>query len=153
MFERFTQQARKAMTLAQEEASRFNHDYVGTGHLLLGLLRQEDGVAAQALSASGMKTEAAQDRLVAILGYGEEDAPAKPFTPPSKEVLAMASKAARRLGHNHIGTEHLLLALASEPEGVATRILADLEIDEQALRAEVLSLMGEEDGDGHMPGG
>ena len=131
MLERFTKRARKALALAQEEASRFNHDHIGTGHLLLGLLREGDGVAARALSSCGVTTETVRDRLPAIVDQGEEDTTAKQFTPPLKHVLAMALKASQRLGHDYIGTEQLILARASEPEGVATRILADLQIDRE----------------------
>jgi ATP-dependent Clp protease ATP-binding subunit ClpC len=144
VLERFTERARKVLTLAQEEASRFNHDHIGTGHLLLGLLGEGDGVAARALSSCGLTIETTRDRLPAIVNEGEEDTTSKQFTPPLKHVLAMALKASQRLGHDYIGTEHLLLGLASEPEGVATRILSDLEIDREGLRAEVMSMIDEE---------
>ncbi len=137
MIEYLTRRAGKAVTLAQEEASSFKHGYVGTGHLLLGLLREGDGVAAQTLTASGVETEAVRSRLVAIVGQGKEDTTAKPFAPPLKKVLTTALQEARRLGHGHVGTEHLLLALASEPEGVAAKVLADLGINREALRTQL----------------
>ena len=143
MIERLTGRAREAVTQAQEEASSFNHGYVGTGNLLLGLLREGEGVAARVLAASGAETEEARSRLAAIVGYGEEDTPAKPFAPPAKKVLTTALQEARRLGNDRIGTEHLLLALASEPEGVAAKILTDLGIDGETLRERVRVLMQE----------
>jgi ATP-dependent Clp protease ATP-binding subunit ClpC len=144
MIERLTRRAREAVTLAQDEASSFSHDYVDTGHLLLGLLREGDGVAARALAACGAETEEARSRLAAIVDYGEEDTPAKPFSPPAKKVLATALQEARRLGNDRIGTGHLLIALASEPEGVAAKILTELGIGGEALRARVLVLMHED---------
>lgn len=152
MIERLDRQAREAVTLAQDEASSFRHDYVGTGHLLLGLL-EEGGVAARALAASGVELGATRSRLTAIVGYGEEDTPAKPFAPPAKTVLMTAVREARGLEHDQVGTGHLLLALASEPEGTAAKILTDMEIDGEALRARVRVLMGEEDSDEYPPKG
>ncbi|MGH3087297.1 MAG: Clp protease N-terminal domain-containing protein [Rubrobacteraceae bacterium] len=150
MIERLTRRAREAITAAQEEASSFNHDYVGTGHLLLGLLQGGGGGAARVLAASGVETEAARSRLAAIVGYGEEDTPAKPFAPPLKEALKTALQEARRLGHGQVDTEHLLLALVSESEGVAAKILADLEVDRKALRAQVWLLI-RENSSGNLP--
>ena len=148
MFERFTEQAREVMRLTVDEVSRFNHEHVDTAHLLVGLLREEEGVAAQALSASGVTLEAARGRLVAILGQGEKDAGGGAFTVRSKRVLDLALGAARRLGDDRVDTHHLLLALASEPGGAAAEILADLGVDQRELRAEVISLIGAEDSSG-----
>jgi ATP-dependent Clp protease ATP-binding subunit ClpC len=144
MLERLTPQAHKAVILAQDEASHFKHDYVGTGHLLLGLLLEGNGVAAQVLSALDVKSEAARDQLASIMGYGEENTTAKPFTPPSKKVLVTAREEARKLGHDDVDTEHMLLALAGDPEGVAAKMLANLNVDEERLRTRVLSLRSEE---------
>ena len=145
MFDRFTDGARKVVTLAQEEASRFNHDHIDPAHLLVGLLREERGVAAQALAASGLTLEAVRERLGVILGYSEEDTDNKPFTLRSKKILDLALGATRRLGDERVDTEHLLLALASEPEGAAAKVLADLGVAQQELRAEVISLIGGKD--------
>ena len=134
--------------MALTEASHFSHDHIDPAHLLVGLLREERGVAAQALAASGVTLEAVRERVGPILGYSEEDTGGKPFTLRSKKVLDLALGAARRLGDERVDTEHLLLALASEPEGAAARILADLGVDQRELRAEVMSLTGAEDGTG-----
>lgn len=146
MFERrFTEQAREVMRLTVDEVGRFNHEHVDPAHLLVGLLREEDGSAARALSASGVTLEAARERLGAILGHGEEPVRGVPFTVRTKRVLDLALGAARRLGDGRVDTHHLLLALASEPGGAAAEILVDLGVDRRELRAEVFSLLGEED--------
>jgi ATP-dependent Clp protease ATP-binding subunit ClpC len=146
MFEqRFTERGREVLKLALTEASHFNHDYIDPAHLLVGLLREERGVAAQALVASGVTLEAVRERLGEILGYGEENTGGKPYTLRSKKVLDLALGATRRLGDERVDTEHLLLALASEPEGVATEILANLGVIQRELRAKVMSLIGKED--------
>lgn len=145
MFERrFTEQAREVMRLSVDEVGRFKHEHVDPAHLLVGLLREGDGVAAQALSASGVTLEAARERLEAILGHGEEDVGSATLTVRSKKVLDLALGAARRLDDDRVDTEHLLLALASEPEGAAAEILANLGVGQRELRAEVMSLIGGE---------
>lgn len=133
------------MRLTVDEVSQFKHKHVDPAHLLVGLLREEEGVAAQALSASGVTLEAARERLEAILGHGEEDVSGGTFTVRSKKVLDLALGATRRLGDDRVDTHHLLLALASEPRGAAAEILADLGVGQQELRAEVISLIGGED--------
>jgi ATP-dependent Clp protease ATP-binding subunit ClpC len=143
--QRFTERGREVLKLALTEASRFNHDHIDPAHLLVGLLREERGVAARALAASGVSLEAVRERMGAILGHGEEDTGFKPFTLRSKKVLDLALGAARRLGDERVDTEHLLLALASEPEGAAAEVLADLGVSQRELRAEVVSLIGEGD--------
>ena len=151
--QRFTELAREVLKLALTEASHFNHDSIDPAHLLVGLLREERGVAAQVLAASGVTLEAVRERLGAIVGYGEEDTGGKPFTLRSKKILDLALGATRRLGDERVDTEHLLLALASEPEGVAAEILADLGVTQRELRAEVMSLIGKEDSTGIVSGG
>lgn len=136
------------MRLTVDEAGRFKHKHVDPAHLLVGLLREEEGVAARALSASGVILEAARERLGAILGPGEEDAGGGTFTVRSKKVLDLALGAASRLGDDRVDTHHLLLALASEPGGAAAEILADLGVGQRDLRAKVMSLIGEEDSTG-----
>jgi ATP-dependent Clp protease ATP-binding subunit ClpC len=153
MFERFTEQACEAMRLTVDEVGRFHHEHVDPAHLLIGLLREGEGVAARALSASGVTLEAARERLGAILGHGEEGAGGGTSTLRSKRVLDLALGAARRLGDDRVGTEHLLLALASEPGGAAAKILADLGVGQRELRAEVMSLVGGEDSTGIVPEG
>ena len=142
MFERFTERARKVVVLAQEEAGRLRHDYVGTEHLLLGLLREEEGVAAQALHACGVAFEGARERVEGIVGYGEEDASQKPFTPRSKKVLELALREAMGLGHDYIGTEHLLLGLLAEGGGVSAAVLSGFGVEPGRVRREVLSRLG-----------
>ena len=149
MFERFTERARKVVVLAQEEARHFNHNYIGTEHLLLGLLREDEGVAARALASLGVTLDEAREQLESIVGYGEEGSGAQaPSTPRSKRVLELALREALRLGHDYIGTEHLLLALMREGEGVANRILDNLDVGVEGVRREVLRMLdqGEDEG-------
>ena len=123
MFERFTERARKVIVLAQEESGRLRHNYIGTEHLLVGLIREGEGVAAQALYACGVTLDETldetRDGVEGIVGYAESDASQKPFTPRSKKVLKLALREAMQLGHNYMGTEHLLLGLLAEGGGVA----------------------------------
>ena len=154
MFEqRFTERGREVLKLALTEASHFNHDHIDPAHLLVGLFQEERGVAAQALTASGLTLEAVRERIGRILGYGEEDGGAKPLTLRAKKILDLALGATSRLGDERVDTEHLLLALASEPEGTAAEVLADLGVGQRALRAEVMSLIGKEDSTGIVSGG
>lgn len=148
MFERFTERARKVVVLAQEEAARLRHGYVGTEHLLLGLIREEEGVAAQSLRACGVALGEARGRVEAIVGYGEEDDPSQmPFTQRSKRVLELALREAQDLRHDHIGTEHLLLGLLAEGGGIAAAALSGLGVDPERVRREVVRrLPGEETG-------
>lgn len=140
MFERFTEQAKNVVTTAQDEASYFKHDYLGPEHLLLGLSRGE-GIAARALTNSGVKPEIVRERLGTIVGFGEEDTTAKPFTQPAKNIFVMALEETQSFGHDYIEPEHLLLALVSESENVAVAMLADLHVDREELHAEVLSMI------------
>jgi ATP-dependent Clp protease ATP-binding subunit ClpA len=154
MFEqRFAERGREVLKLALTEASRFNHDHIDPAHLLVGLLREERGAAVRALAASGVTLEAVRERMGAILGHGEEDTGGKPLTLRSKKVLDLALGAAHRLGDERVDTEHLLLALASESEGAAAEVLADLGVTKRELRAEVVSLIGVRDRTGIVPEG
>ncbi len=125
MFERFTDRARMSIVGAQEEARRLDHNYIGTEHVLLGLLNEREGVAARVLNSFGITLEGARGEVVAIVGPGTEKAPSGhiPFTPRSKKVLELSLREALSLGHNYIGTEHILLGLVREGEGVAAQIL------------------------------
>jgi ATP-dependent Clp protease ATP-binding subunit ClpA len=130
MFERFTDRARRVIVLAQEEARLLNHNYIGTEHLLLGLLREGQGVGALALTSLGVSLEGVRAQVEEIIGQGQS-APSGhiPFTPRAKKVLELSLREALQLGHNYIGTEHILLGLIREGEGVAARVLVKLGTD------------------------
>jgi ATP-dependent Clp protease ATP-binding subunit ClpC len=142
MFEKFTDRARQAVVHAQEEASQLNHNYIGTEHILLGLIRDGDGVAAKALAAMGISLEAARQEVEAIIGRGTEQPSAHiPFTPRSKKVLELAWGEAHELGHEHIGTGHILLGLIREGDGVAAQVLVRRGIDLDRARQQVIQLL------------
>ena len=129
--------------LAQEEARHFNHNYIGTEHLLLGLLREDEGVAARALASLNVTLDEVREQVESIVGYGEEGSGGQaPFTPRSKKVLELALREALQLGHNYIGTEHILLGLVRESEGVAARVLNNLDVDPDKVRREVVRMLG-----------
>jgi ATP-dependent Clp protease ATP-binding subunit ClpA len=142
VFERFTDRARRAIVLAQEEARLLNHDYVGTEHLLLGLAHEGQGVAARALESLGISLEAVRAQVEAVLGRGER-APSGhlPFTPRAKKVLELTLREALELGHDYIGTEHILLGLIREGEGVAAQVLVQLGADLRRARRQVVQLL------------
>ena len=143
MFERFTERARKVVVLAQEESGRLRHNYIGTEHLLLGLLREEEGVAAQALHACGVTLDEAREKVGDIVGHGEDvDLPQKPFTPRSKRVLELSLREAQGLRHSYVGTEHLLLGLLAEGGGVSAAALSGLGVEPEGVRREVLGRLG-----------
>ena len=143
MFQRFTKRATHVVRFAQEEARTLNHNYIGTEHILLGLLREEGGGAARVLSSLGVTIEDVREQVGQIVGRGDEVTTGQiPFTPRAKKVLELALREALSLGHNHIGTEHLLLGLARENEGVASRILLDLGVDAERIRTAVLEAIG-----------
>lgn len=143
MFGRFTERANRVMLLAEDEAKRLNHGYVGTEHLLLGLIREGQGVAARALAEVGINFNQVRAEIEKIIGRGEQIAEGKlGFTPRSKKVLNLAIDEARQLGHNYIGTEHLLLGLIREGEGVAARVLRELGVDLDVIRRTVVNLLG-----------
>jgi ATP-dependent Clp protease ATP-binding subunit ClpC len=142
MFERFTERARQVVVLAQEEARDLKHNYIGTEHLLLGLLREGDGVAARVLGSLEVTLEDVRGEIMRIVGEGEHEAQGQiPFTPRAKKVLELALREALSLGHNYIGTEHILLGLVRESEGVAARILNDLDADADRIRQEVMRVL------------
>jgi ATP-dependent Clp protease ATP-binding subunit ClpC len=142
VFERFTERARQVVVLAQDEARMLEHDYIGTEHLLLGLLREERGLAARALDTLGITEEAARARVVAIVGPGTAATTGQiPFTRRAKQVLELALREALSLGHNYIGTEHILLGMAQENEGVGAQILRDLGADSERVRGAVMPLL------------
>ena len=142
MFERFTDRARKVVVLAQEEARMLNHNYVGTEHLLLGLIHESEGVAAKALQALGISLEAVRAEVESIIGRGQQ-APSGhiAFTPRAKTVLELTLREARQLGHHYIGTEHILLGLIREGEGVAAQVLVKLSADLNRVRQQVIQLL------------
>ncbi len=142
MFERFTDRARRVAVLAQEEARMLGHDHIGTEHILLGLIREGEGVAARALESLGISLEAVRQQVGEITGQGQQ-APSGhiPFTPRAKKVLELSLREALQLGHNYIGTEHLLLGLIGEGEGVAAQVLVKLGADPSRVRRQVIQLL------------
>jgi ATP-dependent Clp protease ATP-binding subunit ClpA len=142
MFERFTDRARRVVVLAQEEARALDHSYIGTEHLLLGLIHEGDGVAAKALEAMGISLEAVRQQVEEITGRGK-DAPSGhiPFTPRAKKVLELSLRESQQLGHNYIGTEHILLGLIREGQGVAAQVLTNLGADLERTRQQVIELL------------
>src|SRR5512133_170495 len=149
MFERFTDRARRVVVLAQEEARHLDHNYIGTEHLLLGLVHEAEGVAAQALAQLGVSLEAVRAQVEEIIGRGQS-APTGhiPFTPRSKKVLELSLREALQLGHNYIGTEHILLGLIREGEGVAAQVLVKLGADLNRVRQQVLQQLSGSSGSG-----
>jgi prophage maintenance system killer protein len=142
LFQRFTERARRAVTLAQEEARERGHDHIGTEHILLGLLRVPEGVAARALESFGISPEAVVAKVEEIVGRGQGSPGGHiPFTPRSKKVLELALREALQLGHNYIGTEHVLLGLVREGEGVAAKVMVELGADLPRVRAQVMELL------------
>jgi ATP-dependent Clp protease ATP-binding subunit ClpC len=143
LFERFTERARQVVVLAQEEARRLNHDHIGTEHLLLGLLREPDGIAAQALGALDVTLERVRGEVVRVVGLGDQPSPTQmPFTPDAKRVLELALRETLPLGQHYIGLEHILLGLISLNEGPTVQILRDLEVTPDAIRSETLRRIG-----------
>jgi len=144
MFNRFTERARKVILLAKEEAKRFNHDYIGTEHLLLGLVREGEGVAAAVLASLGLGPDKIRFEVEKLVQPGPATIVSGdiPFTPKAKKVIELAMEEARDLGHNYIGTEHLLLGLIREGEGVASQVLLNLGMDLDRVRMEVMNLLG-----------
>jgi ATP-dependent Clp protease ATP-binding subunit ClpC len=142
MFERFTDRARLAVGLAQDEARRLNHDYIGTEHILLGLIQEGEGVAARALESLGISLEAVRQQVEEIIGRGQR-APSGhiPFTPRAKKALELSVREAKALGHDYIGTEHILLGLIREGSGVAAQVLVKLGADLNRTRQQVVQLL------------
>ncbi len=146
MFNRFTERARKVIILAKEEAKRFNHDYIGTEHILLGLVREGEGVAATVLEKMGVSLENIRIEIEKLVqpGPATQIIGDLPFTPRAKKALELAAEEARSLGHNYIGTEHLLLGLIREEEGVASQVLLNLNLDLSTVRNKVMEVLGSE---------
>jgi ATP-dependent Clp protease ATP-binding subunit ClpC len=142
VFQRFTERARRVVVLAQEEARRLRHNYIGTEHLLLGVLREEEGVGARVLASLGVTLDGVRAQVGSIVGQGDEVTTGQiPFTPRAKRVLELSLREALALGHDYIGTEHLLLGLVREREGVAAKILLDLDIDAERIRERTFELL------------
>ncbi|MDE2491865.1 MAG: NDP-hexose 4-ketoreductase, partial [Elusimicrobia bacterium] len=145
MSNRFTERAQRVILIAQEEAKRLNHDYVGTEHILLGLIALGEGVAAQVLANLGVDLRRVRSEIEKIVGTGDNVMLLGeiPFTPRAKKVLEYAVEEAQHMGHSYVGTEHLLLGLIREEEGVAARVLENLGLRLDVVREEVLNLLGE----------
>ena len=154
MFERFTDRARRVVVLAQEEARLLNHSYIGTEHILLGLIHEGEGVAAKALESLGISLEAVRSQVEEMIGQGGTSPSGHiPFTPRAKKVLELSLREALQLGHNYIGTEHILLGLIREGEGVAAQVLIKLGADLSRVRQQVIQLLSGYQGSGGRAGG
>jgi len=159
MFERFTDGSRRVVVLAQEEAKMLNHNYIGTEHILLGLLREGNGYAARALESLGISLDAVRQQVEEIIGHGQQaPSPHIPFTPRAKGVLELSLRESLQLGHGYIGTEHILLGLLREGDGVAAQVLVRLGADLDRVREQVLQLLAGYQGPdagsaGSQPGG
>jgi ATP-dependent Clp protease ATP-binding subunit ClpC len=142
MFERFTDRARRVVVLAQDEATRLRHNHIGTEHLLLGLIHEGEGVAAKALEELGISLDAVRQQVEEIVGRGK-DAPSGhiPFTPRAKKALELSLREALQLGHDYIGTEHILLGLIREGDGVAAQVLVALGADLNRVRQQVIQVL------------
>src|SRR5205823_1345071 len=146
MFDRFTDRARKVMGLARQEAQRFNHDYIGTEHILLGLVQEGSGVAASVLKNLDIDLKKIRQEVEKLVSTGTTMVTMGqlPFTPRAKKVLELSLEEASNLGHTYIGTEHLLLGLIRESEGIAAQVLRNLKVKVEDVREEVLELLGAE---------
>ncbi|MBU8908647.1 ATP-dependent protease ATP-binding subunit ClpC [Desertibacillus haloalkaliphilus] len=142
MFGRFTERAQKVLALAQEEAIRLGHNNIGTEHILLGLVREGEGIAAKALKALGLGAEKIQTEVETLIGSGQEGSKTIHYTPRAKKVIELSMDEARKLGHSYVGTEHILLGLIREGEGVAARVLNNLGVSLNKARQQVLQLLG-----------
>ncbi|ADM36146.1 ATP-dependent protease ATP-binding subunit ClpC [Bacillus spizizenii] len=142
MFGRFTERAQKVLALAQEEALRLGHNNIGTEHILLGLVREGEGIAAKALQALGLGSDKIQKEVESLIGRGQEMSQTIHYTPRAKKVIELSMDEARKLGHSYVGTEHILLGLIREGEGVAARVLNNLGVSLNKARQQVLQLLG-----------
>lgn len=149
MFGRFTERAQKVLALAQEEAIRLGHNNIGTEHILLGLVREGEGIAAKALYALGLGSDKIQKEVENLIGRGSEIAQTIHYTPRAKKVIELSMDEARKLGHSYVGTEHVLLGLIREGEGVAARVLSNLGVSLNKARQQVLQLLGSNESGGH----
>ncbi|MFZ7943150.1 MULTISPECIES: ATP-dependent protease ATP-binding subunit ClpC [Bacillaceae] len=152
MFGRFTERAQKVLALAQEEAIRLGHNNIGTEHILLGLVREGEGIAAKALYGLGLGSEKIQKEVENLIGKGQETSQTIHYTPRAKKVIELSMDEARKLGHSYVGTEHILLGLIREGEGVAARVLNNLGVSLNKARQQVLQLLGSNDSSGHQGG-
>ena len=143
MFERFTDRARRVVVLAQDEARMLSHNYVGTEHILLGLIHEGEGVAAKTLQSLGVSLDAVRQQVEEIIGRGQQQPLSGhiPFTPRAKKVLELSLREALQLGHTYIGTEHILLGLIREGDGVAAQVLVGLGVDLNRAREQVILLL------------
>lgn len=142
MFERFTPPARRVVVLAQEEARTLKHNYIGTEHILLGLIKQGEGVAAKSLESLGISLDDVRSQVEEIIGQGQQSPSGHiPFTPRAKKVIELSLREALQLGHNYIGTEHILLGLIREGEGVAAQVLVKLGAELARVRQQVIQLL------------
>lgn len=154
---RFDARAHRVLALAHEEAHYYRHNYIGTEHLLLGILREGEGVAARALDSLGVNLPAVREAVRDMIGHEEHPTGDEPLPPPGwmpyvprlRKVLSLAAEEARRLGHDHVGTEHLLLGIVREGEGVAAKILERFGAFDEAARVQTLALLKQRDADGH----
>jgi ATP-dependent Clp protease ATP-binding subunit ClpC len=154
MFGRFTERAQKVLALAQEEALRLSHNNFGTEHILLGLVREGEGIAAKALIALGLGPEKIQKEVENLIGRGQDSGQSIPhYTPRAKKVIELSMDEARKLGHSYVGTEHVLLGLIREGEGVAARVLNNLGVSLNKARQQVLQLLGSNESSGGHQGG
>lgn len=152
MFGRFTERAQKVLALAQEEAIRLSHSNIGTEHILLGLVREGEGIAAKGLTALGLSPEKIQKEVEGLIGKGKESSQTIHYTPRAKKVIELSMDEARKLGHSYVGTEHILLGLIREGEGVAARVLNNLGVSLNKARQQVLQLLGSNESNGHQSG-
>ncbi|WP_066249335.1 ATP-dependent protease ATP-binding subunit ClpC [Neobacillus drentensis] len=152
MFGRFTERAQKVLALAQEEAIRLGHNNIGTEHILLGLTREGEGIAAKALYGLGLGSEKIQKEVENLIGKGQEASQTIHYTPRAKKVIELSMDEARKLGHSYVGTEHILLGLIREGEGVAARVLNNLGVSLNKARQQVLQLLGSNESGGHQGG-
>jgi ATP-dependent Clp protease ATP-binding subunit ClpC len=143
VFERFTERARQVVVLGQDEARALKHNYIGTEHILLGLLREEEGLAARVLESFDITVEEVREQVKRLVGQGDEEIVGGqiPFTPRAKKVLELALREALSLGHNYIGTEHVLLGVVRENQGVAARILLEFDADAEKIRNEIIRML------------
>lgn len=152
MFGRFTERAQKVLALAQEEAHRLGHNNIGTEHILLGLVREGEGIAAKALYGLGLSSEKIQQEVENLIGRGQESVQTPHYTPRAKKVIELSMDEARKLGHSYVGTEHILLGLIREGEGVAARVLNNLGVSLNKARQQVLQLLGSNEAGNHQGG-
>ncbi|EKN69200.1 Class III stress response-related ATPase, ClpC [Neobacillus bataviensis LMG 21833] len=152
MFGRFTERAQKVLALAQEEAIRLGHNNIGTEHILLGLVREGEGIAAKALYGLGLGSDKIQKEVENLIGKGQETSQTIHYTPRAKKVIELSMDEARKLGHSYVGTEHILLGLIREGEGVAARVLNNLGVSLNKARQQVLQLLGSNESGGHQGG-